>query len=90
MNLTLGESQGLTISMGNHGVSLEPNGPLVHGAVLGSILHFPIRSSERLLYKLIFGCAAYEAKGLPEEQGRLSLVRDAATSESSWRLVRFD
>jgi len=53
------------IHMGNHAISARLDLPPLEGIIAGEILHFPIRSLHRLIFKLQSGCDAYRALGQP-------------------------
>ncbi|WP_158007901.1 glycosyltransferase family 2 protein [Methyloceanibacter marginalis] len=50
------------ISMGNHGVAPWRGAQPIAGPPVGEILHVPVRSLERLAFKIDCGISAYEAK----------------------------
>jgi glycosyltransferase involved in cell wall biosynthesis len=53
------------IHMGNHAISARSDLPPLEGNIAGEILHFPIRSLPRLIFKLQSGCDAYRARTNP-------------------------
>jgi glycosyltransferase involved in cell wall biosynthesis len=53
------------IHMGNHAISAGSDLPPLKGSIAGEILHFPIRSLPRLIFKLQSGCDAYRARTIP-------------------------
>jgi glycosyltransferase involved in cell wall biosynthesis len=53
------------IHMGNHAISARSDLPPLEGTIAGEILHFPIRSLDRLIFKLQSGCDAYRALANP-------------------------
>lgn len=58
---------GTVIHQGNHGVTLPEDGPALEDVL--KIRHFPIRSPEQFVRKVVNGSRAYAATDLPENQG---------------------
>lgn len=58
---------GAIIHQGNHGVTL-PN-TLLGTETLLEVRHFPMRSPQQMLSKVVNGAAAYKATDLPESEG---------------------